>query len=273
MAWTETCKMDAVAQINKRVEGGGSLRNALRELSKESDIPYHTLQKWYHPRKNENASVAENGYTPKAENKNQPRTTFDLYSLLLDSGKKKILFGLSKTDDDHFLVIQEYRVAAKGKEIATKHRLVMPVDLFSQFRSALEQVEVLIQERCSGEPDVDVPDPQEDAQVESPAVDDSDHEEDDEVEPPDGDDGGDTQDDGQVATGIPPTSADGAEATTVEAEFVQCIDCVHFAVKKGAPEENGACNSRSGSWDGKVFQPPHGAHPCKNFGGGEPQTG
>jgi hypothetical protein len=268
--------MDAVAQINKRIEGSSSLRNALRDLSKESDIPYHTLQKWYHPRKNENESVAENSYTPKAENKKQPRTTFDLYSLLLDSGKKKILFGLSKTDDDHFLVIQEYRVAAKGKEIATKHRLVMPVDLFSQFRGAMDEVEAIIQERCSGKPDVDVPDPQEDDQVESPAVDDADHEEDHEVEPPDGDDAGNAQDheqdDMKVATGAPPAPADDPETTTVEAELVQCADCKHFVIKIWAPEEDGACNQGKSSWDGKAFQPPHEAHSCKNFDGRELQT-
>ena len=71
-------------------------------------------------------------------------------------------------------------------------------------------------------------------------------------------------------TEAPPAPADATEDTDVEAELVQCVDCVHFAVKKGAPEENGVCNSRSGSWNGPVFQPPHEPHPCPNFQDGQP---
>ena len=69
MAWTDACKLEAVAQIDKRKGIYGGVRPAIRELSNESGIPYHTLQKWYHPRKD--AGVAENGYTPKAEKKDR----------------------------------------------------------------------------------------------------------------------------------------------------------------------------------------------------------
>jgi len=59
--------------------------------------------------------------------------------------------------------------------------------------------------------------------------------------------------------------ADGAEATTVEAELVQCADCKHFAIKTWAPEEDGACNPSTRAWNGIMFQLPHEPHPCPNF--------
>jgi len=255
MAWAETCKMDAVAQINKRKEFTGSLRNALRELSKESDIPYGTLKRWYYPE-----SVPNNGnMPPKSSVEKETSTIINLHTMQFDSGRKKIVFGLLETEGNRFLAMQEYRVGQKDKETPTKNRLILSVDLISQFRSALEQVEVLIQERCSGE---------------SGAVG-SDHKKDDEVEPPAGDAGDLAQDNAVDPNGedteLSPAPADGAEDTSVEAELVQCADCAHFAVQTWAPEENGACNARSGSWNGKVFQPPHEPHPCPNFQEGQPR--
>ena len=34
MAWTDACKIEAVAQVDKRKEVSGSIRNALREVIK-----------------------------------------------------------------------------------------------------------------------------------------------------------------------------------------------------------------------------------------------
>lgn len=46
--WTDQCKIDACAQIEKRKQEVGGLRKALRELAAESDIPYDTLKRWYY---------------------------------------------------------------------------------------------------------------------------------------------------------------------------------------------------------------------------------
>lgn len=51
MAWTDACKIEACAQIDKKKETGIGVREALRLLAKESGIPYDTLDRWYYPRK------------------------------------------------------------------------------------------------------------------------------------------------------------------------------------------------------------------------------
>jgi len=52
MAWTDQCKIQAVETIKKVAEDKGiALEKAMEEVSKESEIPKHTLQRWYWPRK------------------------------------------------------------------------------------------------------------------------------------------------------------------------------------------------------------------------------
>jgi len=59
MAWTDQCKISAVQTIKNTAEKDGlSIRKALKKVSKESEIPYSTLDKWYHPRE---LSDARNG--------------------------------------------------------------------------------------------------------------------------------------------------------------------------------------------------------------------
>ena len=57
MAWTDACKIEAVAQIDHKVEQGASVRKALAELSKESGIPSGTIRRWKYPE----PSVPKNG--------------------------------------------------------------------------------------------------------------------------------------------------------------------------------------------------------------------
>jgi len=49
MAWTDSCKFDAVAQIKKRAEGGGclGLYCAFVLVGKEMNVPTKTLRQWY----------------------------------------------------------------------------------------------------------------------------------------------------------------------------------------------------------------------------------
>jgi hypothetical protein len=49
MAWTDACKIEAVAQIDKRKEVQGGVAPAIKDLSKESGIPCGTLKRWYYP--------------------------------------------------------------------------------------------------------------------------------------------------------------------------------------------------------------------------------
>ena len=46
MAWTETCKIDFKKQIDHKKEQGVSVRQALKQLSEESDIAIGTLKDW-----------------------------------------------------------------------------------------------------------------------------------------------------------------------------------------------------------------------------------
>lgn len=254
MAWTEVCKMQAVAQVDKRKEVSGSIRNALHELSKESEIPYGTLRDWYYQIK----GVPKIRNTSKSDAAKETRKIADLHTMIFDSGRKKISFELVETDGNRLLAMQEYRIGRKAKEIPTKNRFAVTMDLIAQFRTALDQAVVIIQERCPVESGADVPEHGEDDQVELTAEADE----------------GDTRENDSDGLGVeitpPPSSTDATEDATVEAELVQCGDCVHFAANTYVPEKNGACNSRSGSWNEPVFQPPNELHPCPNFQDGQP---
>ena len=60
MAWTDQCKIafktNAEGLIHKR--GGKGVVKVLRQISKESGIPYGTLRRWYYPKEK---SVPKNG--------------------------------------------------------------------------------------------------------------------------------------------------------------------------------------------------------------------
>lgn len=79
--------------------------------------------------------------------------------------------------------MQEYRIGQKGVGSPTKNHLTMPVELIAQFRSALDQVEVLIQERRPEESGADGPDHKEEEPVaEDDAGDGHEHEQEDDGE-------------------------------------------------------------------------------------------
>ena len=61
MAWTDACKIEAVAQIDHKVEQGLSVRKALKELAGESGIPAKTIERWKYPAK----SVLKNDHSQK----------------------------------------------------------------------------------------------------------------------------------------------------------------------------------------------------------------
>jgi hypothetical protein len=252
MAWTETCKMDAVTQIDKRKVVSGSIRNALRELSKESGIPYGTLRRWYYP-----DSVINNGnILSKKSVEKETCVTHDYHTLTFDSGQK-ILFSIHLTNDDLYLVMQEFKVGRNGKETPTNNRFTISYNNISEVKSGFDKFSEVDYRKMYKKLNVGGPD--------TPKKD--------EVESPTGDDGDDTRDNDHdsmvIETESSPAPDDAPKATTSEAELFQCVDCVHFAVNKGAPEANGAYNSRSGSWNGNIFQPPHEPHPCPNFQGGD----
>lgn len=254
MAWKDGCKLEAVAEIDRRKEKLGSIRAAIREVSEESDIPGNTLKRWYYPETD--YKCTRNG-TPRASTENETCATYVLYTLNFDSGRKKLVYGVRETDGNRLFTVQEYRVTGKGKEVATINRLVLPMDLFCQFLVH----SVMIKKELSGE---------------LGAVG-SDQKGDDKVELPSGDDVGFAQDHAVAVNEEDkersPAPTDTIENTAVEAEFVQCADCVHFEPKKYAPEEDGACNPITNAWNGKVFQPPHEPHPCPNFSSQDQQRG
>ena len=46
MAWTDQCKLEACNQLDHRMQSGMTKREALKALSKESEIPVGTLNRW-----------------------------------------------------------------------------------------------------------------------------------------------------------------------------------------------------------------------------------
>jgi len=53
MAWTDTCKTEAVRAIDAKMDTGKKTkRAALKEVSVESDIPVGTLTRWKYSKKN-----------------------------------------------------------------------------------------------------------------------------------------------------------------------------------------------------------------------------
>jgi hypothetical protein len=258
MAWTDACKLEAVAQIDRRKEIHGGVRHAIREMSKESGIPYDTLQKWYHPRKNEN--VAENGYTPKDKEPKQTTTKCNLHTLTFDSGRKKIMFELVETDGNRLLAMQEYRIGRKAKEIPTKNRFAVTMDLIAQFRTALDQAVVIIQERCPVESGADDLNPGEGDEAESPAGDGEGLAQNNEVDP-------DRED---LETSPAP-----GDCTPGAAERIRCKDCLRYAhgLQLKDKEMNGSCKSQTLSWNGEFIQLPDKSHNCHNFCGCNQQQG
>ena len=136
MAWTDVCKVEAVAQIDKRKETSGGLRKALRVVSKESEIPYGTLKRWYYPE-----SVPNNGNTPPEPSiEKEPSAISDLHTLKYDSGRKKIKFCLRENNGEWTLSMQDYRMGRRGKDVPNNNRLIIPLNLYHEFRKTLEVV-------------------------------------------------------------------------------------------------------------------------------------
>jgi hypothetical protein len=57
MAWTDTCKIEAVNQVKRLEKEAGGVRAAIRQLSAESGIPYSTLDQWVYPRKQSDVKI------------------------------------------------------------------------------------------------------------------------------------------------------------------------------------------------------------------------
>jgi DNA-directed RNA polymerase subunit RPC12/RpoP len=93
MAWTEQCQIHfkTVADAKYFKNGSKGIMKILRELSKESGIPYKTLYRWWHEQeslKNENnpQSIKMNG-----KNKSEsPVGTADPPTICLKCGENKV---------------------------------------------------------------------------------------------------------------------------------------------------------------------------------------
>jgi hypothetical protein len=61
MAWTEQCKiafrMNALGKLAKYKNKSRKVNGVLRELSRESDIPFNTLKRWYYEKTTDSISV------------------------------------------------------------------------------------------------------------------------------------------------------------------------------------------------------------------------
>ncbi len=94
MSWTDVCKIQAVETITKLVENDGITKTAaIRKISRESDIPANTIEKWVYPRKQEDGS-AGNGVKTKRKKKTP--------SELLNKAVLTILGLKGKVTDDEY---------------------------------------------------------------------------------------------------------------------------------------------------------------------------
>ena len=87
MAWTDQCKIEAVKQVDHKIDQlGVKVRDALKAVSQESDIPAGTLKRWKYP--NDINYVPQNGNRPQTiealENKLKSKA-FDLKFYILSS--------------------------------------------------------------------------------------------------------------------------------------------------------------------------------------------
>ncbi|NQT55744.1 MAG: hypothetical protein HQ551_05915 [Desulfobacteraceae bacterium] len=63
MAWTDQCKIAFKTNAEGLIHNGKGVRETLRELAKDSGIPYGTVRDWYYPKKDS---------VPKVRNKKKP---------------------------------------------------------------------------------------------------------------------------------------------------------------------------------------------------------
>ena len=151
MAHRGVCPDMACQRVAIELERQASERRACQVVAVELGIPLKTVLTWIYRDKVTSKDVTN---APSKNIEKETSTITDLHTLTFDSGRKKISFELVETDGNRLLAMQEYRVAAKGKESATKHRLIIPLDLIAQFREAMEGIEALIKAECSEEPEV-----------------------------------------------------------------------------------------------------------------------
>ena len=59
MAWTEQCKIAFDVAAKRYVHKGMKVKDALKQLSEESDVPFKTLRNWYYKKSPENGTPKE----------------------------------------------------------------------------------------------------------------------------------------------------------------------------------------------------------------------
>lgn len=75
MAWTEQCKvafkMNAFGKLSKYKNKNRKVNGVLRELSRESDIPFNTLKRWYYDKEDDSISIKNDTDKPKPSEKSE----------------------------------------------------------------------------------------------------------------------------------------------------------------------------------------------------------
>jgi hypothetical protein len=131
MAWTDACKIAAVELIKSKKGDSEKVRSALIAVSKETDIPFGTLKRWYYPETDYKPSTSSG--TPKKLPISKP-----IKKILFDSDRKQIEVGQYKQGDKQFIVFQECKVTKNGKAKRTKNRIDIPAELIPQIFEALK---------------------------------------------------------------------------------------------------------------------------------------
>jgi hypothetical protein len=62
MAWTDQCKIEFRTTAGSMIDKGKGVRETLRDISKDSGVPYNTLRRWYYPKEE---SVTKTGNTKR----------------------------------------------------------------------------------------------------------------------------------------------------------------------------------------------------------------
>jgi hypothetical protein len=246
----KACELVAI-EVKRQV----SQREAFRVVAEELGVSPNTVKSWAFRNKVGVTAPTKNNST--TSHGTESSAVIKLHALTFDSRRRQIIFELRETDAGQFLAVREFKIGENGKEKPTKNHFTMPAALIPQLQSALDQVSVMIQEKCSGEPGAYGSEP--------------DSKETEEGDPPSGADTEDAKtnrhNDIGAETESSPAPADEAEDTIVEGKLIRCRDCRRYApgLQLKDREMNGSCQPQTLSWNGELSQKPDKLHSCQNF--------
>jgi hypothetical protein len=131
MAWTDQCKIDAKAQIEKRSEECGEVKKAMTELAGESGIPFHTLKRWYYDK---DASI-------KTDTQQPPSNTQETKSRVATKIVENINKALDKEEEDAMSTAQGQAAQELANQLGGA---VLAEELYELFLKSVNKLDEIV---------------------------------------------------------------------------------------------------------------------------------